>query len=147
MEAFAKNLVGKDTFTMVTNCSVRDCLLKIDKDCEAIRIDLANWDNLKAKSKLQQDMKAYRTAQGEIRIASIIKRLYEPEVKHELSNSVGDFLCKEADPTWSKIRKRLNSVMLSTKNKVNTFRIWHWSRGKERKDSKYRGICKASSGS
>ncbi|KAI4354116.1 hypothetical protein L6164_003015 [Bauhinia variegata] len=119
-EVFQKSSCEEDTFAMVADSCIGDCLFEFDKDCGAIRVDLANWDTLKARTKLHQDMKKFLAASGQQQSDSVIRRLYEPQVKRELSDSVGCLLCEEGDPTWSKIRKRLNIVMQSTITKLNT---------------------------
>ncbi|KAI4354120.1 hypothetical protein L6164_003019 [Bauhinia variegata] len=92
---------------------IKNFLLEFDNRCEDVKIELATWDNLKARAKLQHDMNSYIAVKREDKLASKISRHFEPKLKHELSDSVGYLLCEETDPTWSKIRNHFKKVMES----------------------------------
>ncbi|KAI4354125.1 hypothetical protein L6164_003023 [Bauhinia variegata] len=119
MEAFDKRSDEQSMFSTIADDCINACLLAFDKDSGDIRIDVAKWDTLKARAKLRQDMDSYITTKRENKVASKIRRLYEPQLKQEISDTVGFLLCEETDPTWSKIRMRLKSITESTIFKLN----------------------------
>ncbi|KAI4354115.1 hypothetical protein L6164_003014 [Bauhinia variegata] len=110
MEAFDKGSDGQIKFNTVAD-HIQYRLNEFDQDCAAIEVDRAKWDSFKARAKLGRHMKSYSATKREDRPAFRVRRLYEPKLKQELSNSVGYLLCEEIDPTWSKIRKHFNTVM------------------------------------
>ncbi|KAI4354134.1 hypothetical protein L6164_003028 [Bauhinia variegata] len=113
IEEFDKDSDKQNRFSTVAD-RIQCCLLEFDKACAAIRVDRAKWDTLKAKAKLQGDMNSYSRTKNEDKLAYKIRRLHEPKLKQELSDSVRYLLCEEIDSTWSKIRQHFKSVMDST---------------------------------
>ncbi|KAI4354113.1 hypothetical protein L6164_003012 [Bauhinia variegata] len=113
MEAFDRHLAKDNNFGKAAADCIKNFLLEFDNRCEDVKIELATWDNLKARAKIQHDMNSYIAVKREDKLASKISRHFEPKLKHELSDSVGYLLCEETDPTWSKIRNHFKKVMES----------------------------------
>ncbi|KAI4354151.1 hypothetical protein L6164_003044 [Bauhinia variegata] len=90
MKAFNKGSEEQNRFNTVADY-IQYCLLQFDKDCAAIKVDKAKWDSLKARAKLGRDMKSYAAIKREDRPAFIVRRLYEPTLKQEISEFVGHF--------------------------------------------------------
>ncbi|KAI4354138.1 hypothetical protein L6164_003031 [Bauhinia variegata] len=118
MEEFDKDSDKQNSFSIIAD-RIQYYLLEFDQACAAIRVDRAKWDTLKAKAKLRSDMNSYSNTKYEDKLAAKIRRLYEPKLKQELSNSVKYVLCEETDPTWSKIRERFKTVIKSALSQFN----------------------------
>ncbi|KAI4354117.1 hypothetical protein L6164_003016 [Bauhinia variegata] len=113
METFDKGSDEQNRFSTVAD-HIQYCLNEFDQDCAAIKVDRAMWDPFKARAKLGRHMKSYAATKREDRPALKVRRLYEPKIKQELSNSIRYLLCEDIDPTWSKIRKHFDTVMEPT---------------------------------
>ncbi|KAI4354129.1 hypothetical protein L6164_003026 [Bauhinia variegata] len=113
MEVVDKSSDRKITFSLFD-----DHLSKFDEDCKAVKVDLANWDNLKERTKLRQGMEGYLHTKREDKIDQKIWHL-ERQVKQELLDFVGYLLCEEGDPSWWKVRKHLKSIMESSLSKLD----------------------------
>ncbi|KAI4354143.1 hypothetical protein L6164_003036 [Bauhinia variegata] len=121
MEAIDRTSIDEqNTFARFADGCMKDCLQEFKKDCEATKIDLADWHTSEAYyAKLEFLMRKHICAKGEARVDSKIERLYEPDLKLKLLDGVRYLLCEETDPTWSKVRKHLKNVTKSTIYELN----------------------------
>ncbi|KAI4354144.1 hypothetical protein L6164_003037 [Bauhinia variegata] len=115
MEAFDRTSTDeKNTFARIADGCMKDCLHEFNKRCEAVKIELANWDTSEENAKLQFDMKSHINAKGVEKVDSIIRRIYEPDLRQKLLDHMSYLLCEETDPTWYKVRQHHKSVTTST---------------------------------
>ncbi|CAH9086291.1 unnamed protein product [Cuscuta europaea] len=111
MDAIDKCTDGNNRVIIVED-HTRCWLNKFDEGCEAFRAREAKWDSWKERAKLEMQMKNYASAKQEDRPGFVVKELYEPTIKKELSSWLSFTVCDDPRvPRWSRIREEFKSLV------------------------------------
>uniref|UniRef100_A0A7C8YEU2 Protein ROOT HAIR DEFECTIVE 3 homolog n=1 Tax=Opuntia streptacantha TaxID=393608 RepID=A0A7C8YEU2_OPUST len=104
-EAFEKALNGEGFAAAAHSCKQRFVNL-FDEGCADAVIEQANWDTLKARSKLVRDLDEYIASVRAAKLAELTSH-YEAKLNEALSGPVEALLDSASDETWPSIRKLL----------------------------------------
>ncbi|CAH9115545.1 unnamed protein product [Cuscuta epithymum] len=111
MDAIDKVTDGNNRVIVVED-HTRCCLNEFDESCEALRAREAKWDPSKERARLEMQMKNYASAKQEDRPGFLVKELYEPTIKKELSSWLSFLVSERPEiPSWSKIREEFKSLV------------------------------------
>ncbi|KAI4354150.1 hypothetical protein L6164_003043 [Bauhinia variegata] len=120
VEAFDRTSTDEEnTFARIADGCMKDCLHEFNQRCEAVKIELANWDTSAENANLEFDMKLHINAKGGEKVDLMIRQIYERDLKLKLLDHMSYLLCEETDPNWHKVRQHHKSVTTKTISELN----------------------------